>query len=54
MKYEVWIYHEDDISNLDDNSFLVILESVSEADALAIARVMRKYNRYAALFPVFE
>lgn len=54
MKYEVWIYHDDDITQLDDTSFLVILESVSAEDALTLARLMHKYDRYTALFPMTE
>ena len=54
MKYEAWIYHDDDITQLDDTSFLVILESVSEEDAITLARLMRKYDRYIALFPMNE
>lgn len=54
MKYEVWVYHDDDITQLDDTSFLVILESVSEEDAITLARLVRKYERYIALFPMTE
>lgn len=54
MRYDVWVYDVDDITELEIDDALIISKDVSEEDALALARLCKKYHHNVAMFPIIE
>lgn len=53
MKYNVWIYEEDEFTKHADDS-LIILHNVEEDDAKTIARITCKYGFTIAFYPILQ